>query len=65
MSEHTEDDDSVDDEDDEWKDECWLLDDGQCLMAGSEHCDFCCPKRDSEFFAGSRAWCKKHGEPHE
>lgn len=44
-------------------DEAWLLDlecglgaDGQCMNAGSEHCDFECPYRDSEDFAGSEAW---------
>ena len=39
---------------------CGLGDDGQCGHAGSEHCDFECPFRDSEDFAGSEAWCKKH-----
>lgn len=36
-------------------DECRLMEDGQCLLAGSEWCDFECPYRDSELFAGSRA----------
>jgi hypothetical protein len=40
--------------------ECGLMHDGQCSMAGSEHCDFTCPRRDSEDFAGSAAWIKKH-----
>lgn len=40
--------------------ECGLMNDGQCLMAGTEHCDFTCPWRDSEDFAGSAAWIKKH-----
>ena len=40
--------------------ECQLMPDGQCLLAGSEHCDFECPMRDSEHFAGSRAWLRKH-----
>lgn len=54
------------DDDDEYEDEndleeeCGLDYDGQCSMAGSEHCDFICPNRDSEFFAGSRAWIAKH-----
>lgn len=33
---------------------------GQCGHAGSEHCDFECPLRNSDDFAGSRAFCKKH-----
>ena len=40
--------------------ECGLMDDGQCLLAGSEWCDFGCPNRDSEYFTGSRAWIAKH-----
>lgn len=47
------------DEDDDF-DECGLMADGQCLAAGSEWCDFECPYRDSELFAGSEAWLKKH-----
>lgn len=42
--------------------ECQLMEDGQCLLAGSEWCDFECPMRDSEHFAGSRAWLKKHND---
>lgn len=50
-----------DDVDDDWLDlECGLMDDGQCAMAGTEHCDFSCPNRDSEDFAGSAAWIAKH-----
>ena len=40
--------------------DCGLHSDGQCGLAGTEHCDFICPFRDSEDFAGSEAWCKKH-----
>lgn len=40
-------------------DECALGPDGQCGLAGSEHCDWDCPMRESEFFASSRAWRKK------
>jgi hypothetical protein len=40
--------------------ECGLGSDGQCGMAGSEHCDFICPFRNSEDFAGSAAWIAKH-----
>ena len=40
-------------------DECGLGDDGQCALAGTEHCDFCCPYRDSDLFAGSAAWNRK------
>ena len=42
--------------------ECGLHSDGQCSLAGTEHCDFVCPFRDSEDFAGSEAWCKKHNQ---
>lgn len=55
----------IDDYDDDFEDDddsdCMLMEDGQCLKAGSEECDFCCPNRMSEFFAGSPAWRKKHG----
>jgi len=50
------------DEDDDLMDECGLMDGGQCMMAGTEHCDFSCPMRDSELFAGSRAFCWKHSQ---
>ncbi|WP_296763780.1 hypothetical protein [Sediminimonas sp.] len=32
-----------DDEDDDGFDECGLQDDGTCLLAGTEHCDWDCP----------------------
>ena len=41
-------------------DDCMLMDDGQCMAAGSEWCEFECPYRDSELFAGSKAWIEKH-----
>ena len=47
---------------DDLMDECALGPDGQCGHAGSEHCDFRCPMRDSDLFAGSAAWRKKHGQ---
>ena len=47
-------------EDDDFED-CGLMPDGQCAMAGTEHCDFCCPNRNSELFAGSKAWMKERG----
>jgi hypothetical protein len=52
-----------DEQDDEDADDfdCGLMADGQCTMAGSEDCDFSCPNRDSELFAGSKAWMKKYG----
>ena len=55
-------DDYDDDLDEEFdpEDECMLGPDGQCGAAGSEWCDFECPLRDSEFFAGSKAWREKH-----
>lgn len=52
-------------EDDEYEvamDLCGLDDEGQCSMAGTEHCDFKCPFRDSEDFCGSAAWYRKRGE---
>lgn len=49
----------LDDEEDDL-DECALRPDGQCGMAGSEWCDWECPMRNSEFFAGSDAWRKNH-----
>ena len=56
------DDDYDPDDEDSWLEmECGLMHDGQCAMAGSEHCDFTCPHRDSEDFAGSAAWLKKYG----
>lgn len=39
--------------------DCGLGRDGQCSQAGSEHCDFSCPFRNSEYFAGSAAWLAK------
>jgi hypothetical protein len=51
----------TEDDEDEWEDDCGLMADGQCMLAGSEHCDFCCPNRDSEDFCGSAAWRRKHG----
>lgn len=64
MSERSPDDDNNEFEDepqdeDPWEG-CGLGDDGQCSMAGSEHCDFSCPMRDSEFFAGGKEWKAKH-----
>lgn len=56
-----------DDEDDDLDDDeladmsCGLGPDGQCLAAGSEYCDFECPNRDSELFAGSAAYNRAHG----
>lgn len=59
------DDDFDDGDDDELEDDfdCHLdMRTGQCGAAGSEWCDFECPHRDSEFFAGSAAWNKKHAK---
>jgi hypothetical protein len=39
-------------------DECGLMHDGQCMLAGTEWCDFECPFRDSPDYAGNR-----HGLP--
>lgn len=50
------------DDDDEFREhDCGLMDDGQCMLAGTEWCDFECPYRDSDLFAGSDAWRKKNG----
>ena len=49
-------------EDDEFEsalDECGLTDTGQCMLAGTEHCDFSCPMRDSAFFAGNSGFRPK------
>lgn len=62
IADHTFDDDQYDEPYDAWEDDCGLAHDGQCGMAGTEHCDFECPNRDSELFCGSTAWRKKHGE---
>ena len=54
--------DDSDGEDDDPFDECGLMRDGQCSMAGTEHCDFECPNRESELFCGSAAWQRKHAK---
>jgi hypothetical protein len=64
MSSPGEDDDYFDmlnDEEEEEEFDCHLGADGQCLAAGSEDCDWNCPYRDSEHFAGSKAWMKAKG----
>jgi hypothetical protein len=57
--------DDDDDDDGDWDDEesdpdCGLMEDGQCMQAGTEQCDFGCPLRHSERFVGSAAWRRKH-----
>lgn len=49
------DDEDFDDAPDEFDpaDECGLMSDGQCLLAGTEWCDFECPYRDSPNYAGN------------
>lgn len=49
-------------------DEAWHRDEDRRIrrecgepLAGTEHCDFSCPNRDSEDFCGSKAWHEKHG----
>ena len=63
IDDHLCDDDHFDGEDDDdfLEMECGLMRDGQCSQAGTEHCDFVCPNRNSEAFCGSKAWLKKHG----
>lgn len=52
----------VEDEDEFDDYDCGLMRDGQCTKAGSEECDFSCPNRESELFAGSAAWIAKHSK---
>lgn len=52
---------------DEWEDgeiphDCGLLLNGQCLLAGSEECDWDCPNSHGPFYAGSECWHKRHNE---
>ena len=54
------DDEEDDPNEDDFEFDCHLGPDGQCGKAGSEECDWECPLRMSEFFAGSPAWIKKH-----
>ncbi len=49
--------------DDEWEMACGLMRDGYCSQAGTEHCDFECPNRNSDLFIGSAAWRAKHEKP--
>lgn len=63
LTDHIED--CIDDDDHEFEDDeddfdCGLARDGQCSKAGSEECDWSCPNRESELFAGSAAWQRKH-----
>jgi|SRR5579872_3723410 len=51
-----------DDEEEFDYEDCGLMRDGQCMKAGSEECDFECPNRMSELFAGSPAWVAKHSK---
>ena len=37
-------------------DECGIGQDGICMLAGTEHCDFDCPYRD-----GGHPFCKQGG----
>ena len=42
------------DEDDAFDEDCGLnFEDGQCALAGTEHCDWICPNRNSDQFAGN------------
>lgn len=53
------DDDLPDDEELEDMIDCGLAPDGQCQLAGTEHCEWDCPHSSSELFVGSDAWYKK------
>jgi hypothetical protein len=54
------DDDTDELEDDEaWLD-CGLMQNGQCLKAGSEECDWECPYSRGAHYAGSDLWNKRH-----
>lgn len=51
-------DDAADDEEGDGLEDdfdCGLMSNGQCAKAGSEECDWSCPNRESELFAGSVA----------
>jgi len=48
-------------DEDEEEFDCHLMPNGQCLAAGSEDCDWNCPYRDSEHYAGSKAWMRAKG----
>lgn len=48
------------DEGDDLDGDCGLLPNGQCMMAGSEDCDWECPHSHGPFFAGSAGWHKRH-----
>ena len=52
--------DYMDYDDDDPDDECALMPNGQCPMAGSEDCDWDCPYSHGPFYAGSEAWHKRH-----
>ncbi len=41
---HFHEDDDPDDEEDEGWEECGMLPNGQCLLAGTEWCDWDCPR---------------------
>lgn len=41
---HGWDDDEYDPDDDDCMDECGMMPDGQCVLAGSEWCDWDCPR---------------------
>jgi len=49
-------------DEDSWEDECGLGKGGYCSLAGTEHCDFVCPNRDSDMFRGSVAWRAKYSK---
>lgn len=51
--------------DDDWDEDeplhdCGLLLNGQCMLAGTEECDWDCPNSHGPFYAGSEAWHKRH-----
>lgn len=52
-----------DDDEDAWMDDCGLdPSSGQCMQAGTEHCDWRCPASSSASFAGSRKWYEARGK---
>jgi len=52
--------DYMDYDDDDTDGECALMPNGQCLMVGTEDCDWECPHSRGPYYAGSEAWAKRH-----
>lgn len=55
FEDHFDDENEYDEDEIEDDFDCGLMSNGQCTKAGSEECDWSCPNRESELFAGSAA----------